>query len=804
MQYKSQKSSGRLQPWMVLTCGTVIVIALVLLNLVYQYRASRSLIDGRLVAIAHLIKTLFPDDFPNKMGESPVYDQEALRVFENRRQDISEQFDLDFIVVAQLREGQWLTLTGYPPNLDAASTFVRSILEGREAQAALELRQNKSHPQEHAELGIYQHQDGGGRYIVDSYQDQQQRPYAFLVGISHQHLDSVLKPIWTGSLLITFTLLLTLVIILTLVARFFRQQSQRHSYQQDVNESMALAFAGLESVTNSGGWWLDLASHQLRWSPQTYRIHELPIDTPVDVESAIAYYAPHEQERIRGHVAECSQEGTSWDEEFDLVTATGRLMRARATGQPTRDDSGTITHLYGTFQDVTKFAYQSDLIGQYQEILEGSDTLVAVVDEDCAIDYINAAFVRACGNMRGHKFIDALVEEDRAIFTKDCVPALTAGQSWYGALNLRSPMGSRLSTMALMLSRRRRVGLKRQILMQFTDITALSRLLRQKDALITAIPSYLLILDGEQCIVEILNARYLTGVSEDALHGKNLLETVSPEQLEDTRTALHEASHGRIGYVRYESKQGDHVRHLRRVIVPFNDQHYLVYAEDMTTEVALRREKEILLRELAHRVKNNFQIMSSLLGITINKSHNAAVTAALNDFRERIYVMGLVHQAMFAVQEQGPLDLCLQLRMLERYAQQQFQQQGLVIHHYCPPTPILTTSEAGVYLGMLFNELLTNTFKHAPDHHSMQVRFGIVTAGDRCTFFYRDEGGYYDREVGNAAGGVGTELINIFCRALRAHVKRTTTASLPTAAQNALFMNSPPVGIMTVIFSLES
>ena len=105
-------------------------------------------------------------------------------------------------------------------------------------------------------------------------------------------------------------------------------------------------------VAGVGGWELDLAGMTLRWTAQTYRIHEVPDHFVPTVEQAIAFYAPEARPLIEAAVQACIAEATPYDLELPFDTATGRRLWVRAVGQAQVED-GRPVRLFGAFQDIT-------------------------------------------------------------------------------------------------------------------------------------------------------------------------------------------------------------------------------------------------------------------------------------------------------------------------------------------------------------------------------------------------------------------------------------------------------------------
>jgi len=104
-----------------------------------------------------------------------------------------------------------------------------------------------------------------------------------------------------------------------------------------------------------GGWELDLRSQALTWSARTRRIHEVDDDYLPNVDDAILFYLPEAQPAITAAIQAALADGTPWDLELPLATATGRAVWVRVVGELERDAAdGTPLRLIGAFQDITE------------------------------------------------------------------------------------------------------------------------------------------------------------------------------------------------------------------------------------------------------------------------------------------------------------------------------------------------------------------------------------------------------------------------------------------------------------------
>lgn len=107
-------------------------------------------------------------------------------------------------------------------------------------------------------------------------------------------------------------------------------------------------------VAHIGGWSYSLAEKKLIWSEAIAAIHEEASETVPTVEQALLRYVPEYRGRIHDAFHLCVAHGTNYDEEAEIVTATGRRIWVRAIGEAIRDDSGTITAVQGALQDISE------------------------------------------------------------------------------------------------------------------------------------------------------------------------------------------------------------------------------------------------------------------------------------------------------------------------------------------------------------------------------------------------------------------------------------------------------------------
>ena len=117
---------------------------------------------------------------------------------------------------------------------------------------------------------------------------------------------------------------------------------------------------------------------------------------------------------------------------------------------------------------------------------------------------------------------------------------------------------------------------------------------------------------------------------------------------------------------------------------------------------------EMLLREIHHRVKNNLQIIASLL----NLQRNSAKEDILQQSQERLHTMSLLHELLYQSKNIGAIDLDSYVRPLLEHLRQAYQG-GAQITTVVEIAPISLDIEQLTPCGLILNELITNAYKYA-------------------------------------------------------------------------------------------
>ena len=194
------------------------------------------------------------------------------------------------------------------------------------------------------------------------------------------------------------------------------------------------------------------------------------------------------------------------------------------------------------------------------------------------------------------------------------------------------------------------------------------------------------------------------------------------------------------------------------------------YTERKVAEEALfksLKEKETLLKEIHHRVKNNLQIMVSLISLqTMNLADDGAAET-FKSLRDRVHTMALIHEQLYSSGNLSEVDMPEYLRLLAQNIGRVFRIPGRQVELRIEAEDILLGIDQAIPCGLLLNELISNAYKHAfTDPGSGCVRVRLRMAGHMVELVVQDDGGGLPPDY-EARDSLGMKLIRTLVAQLR-------------------------------------
>lgn len=274
----------------------------------------------------------------------------------------------------------------------------------------------------------------------------------------------------------------------------------------------------------------------------------------------------------------------------------------------------------------------------------------------------------------------------------------------------------------------------------------------------------------------------ILGYELEELMSKPYVDFVHPDDVSATITETKKLSDGipTIEFQnRYRCKDGTY-KWISWHCMPHTSGTLYCVARDVTTDKEIQktlrqslREKEVLLKEIHHRVKNNLQVVSSLINMQIRKLDNVTAKDALLECQSRIQAIALIHEKLYQSADYAKISFAEYVKSLMNDI---FQATGTSNNTIAFELDILKTSLAidkAIPCALIINELVTNSIKHAfPNNQRGVINIKMQMENGRYTLMVSDNGigledGFHLKETSS----LGLQLVTILVDQLKGEIK---------------------------------
>ena len=272
------------------------------------------------------------------------------------------------------------------------------------------------------------------------------------------------------------------------------------------------------------------------------------------------------------------------------------------------------------------------------------------------------------------------------------------------------------------------------------------------NAIMDASIDSMLLLDTDGGILDVNEAAiHRLGHTKDTLIGQCIYDYFPPDiaayRLDKTAQVIDSQK-----AVRFEDeRQGVW---MDTIVYPLLNEHeevsrLAVLARDVTAQKRAEAEiknslqqKELLLKEIHHRVKNNLQAISSLLMLQADQHHdNSEVQAIFHASRSRVHSMALVHEQLYRSHDFAHIDFIAYVRDLIEQLGVVYSMTAQHVTVQYEINAISLTVETAVPLGLIINELISNIYKHAfPQQQAGHIFIHMSAKNNDITLRIQDNG----------------------------------------------------------------
>ncbi|MBT8297325.1 MAG: histidine kinase [Maribacter sp.] len=182
-------------------------------------------------------------------------------------------------------------------------------------------------------------------------------------------------------------------------------------------------------------------------------------------------------------------------------------------------------------------------------------------------------------------------------------------------------------------------------------------------------------------------------------------------------------------------------------------------------------DNEFLLKEIHHRVKNNLEIVSSLLALQSAEINDPKVVDAMQKSKHRIQSMSMIHQKLYQEKSLSSIEMKAYFEELTNYVVNVFDA-GNRIAVFFEMEPLDLDVDTAIPIGLIVNELVTNSLKYAfPNNQKGTLRIGLRKEDNQLYLKVSDDGIGKSDTKEYIGTGFGTKLIQLLTRQLEGKMK---------------------------------
>ncbi|KKG27945.1 PocR ligand-binding domain-containing protein [Methanosarcina mazei] len=517
-----------------------------------------------------------------------------------------------------------------------------------------------------------------------------------------------------------------------------------------------------QAVGNIGSWRLDVRKNELIWSDEAHRIFDIPKGTPLTYEFFLSTVYPDDRE----YVDQKWKEGLGrkpYDIEHRIV-AGNKIKWVREKAYLEFDKNGGVTGGFGITQDITERKKVEEALRisniYNRSLIEASPDPLVTIGQDGKITDVNYSTETVTGYSRdeliGTDFSDYFTEPERAkkgyqhVFLKGFVKDYPleiqhkdgrVTQVLYNASVYRDESGEVIGVFA---AARDVTELKKaeDALKKAHD--NLEKLVEERTVQLGS--AYESLKENEISLSEAQKMAHIGNWDWDLVTGKvrwsDELYSIfgrDPQKgaasYEELLNYVHPDDRDFVGGIIRNSLTGERYGIDYRIIRD-NGEERTVHAEkeiifdhnntpvrskgiiqDITerkkAEEALEKIQETHIKEIHHRIKNNLQVISSLLSLESEKFSDAKILESFRESQNRVASMALIHEELYKGNELDTLDFADYIKKLTSDLFDLYSLRNSGVSLKLDLEKIHLDMDTAIPLGIIVNELVSNSLKHA-------------------------------------------------------------------------------------------
>ena len=548
----------------------------------------------------------------------------------------------------------------------------------------------------------------------------------------------------------------------------------------------SLEFA--QRLAKIGSWEFNVKTGTFVPSKECYRLFDIEEGIADDLfyPTCRSRIHPDDIDQYNEVLSDTVRYATAFTFEYRVIDSKGDLKYLLSKGEPVVDKSGKVIMIKGACQDITeRKLMQAKLTAQKQSnlLLRHSEQVPGVIYQFQISPNGQVSFPFVSEGVRllhettpeeimkqGDRILEYIHEDDIERFLESIMISKETMNNWRLDYRVRLPKRG----VRWLKGNSKPVKLEDGSVLWHgytADITddknaeqALIDSEEQVRTILAYAPSAIIALDMYGHITQWnTKATMIFGWEEEEVLGKLLYEVIAPERnhirYENSISSFREDGVGiplnqtlEVKAVRRNQEEFPIALTVSQMILK-GQKYFISFARDITkrrqTDERIKqslREKEVLLKEIHHRVKNNMQVITSLLSLQASFLNDDEIKDAFRSSQYRINSMGMVHEMLYQSEDISKIDYgnYLERLIMGLISAMKGYDSGVELNLDVPN--ISLNVDTAVPLGLIVNEVVTNALKYGFPNQ----KEGVITVEITCL-----ELPFYKLEIGD--NGVGFE-----------------------------------------------
>lgn len=414
-------------------------------------------------------------------------------------------------------------------------------------------------------------------------------------------------------------------------------------------------------------------------------------------------------------------------------------------------------------KDVTQKKESEHQLRLFKKIIEITNEAVLVVNSKGRLNYYNKAFsdmFKAYNKVkRDFKYSDIFPADSRKKIIQGVREKVKEGSFWEGEIEAKDYNNNKFPINIEIGLIRDKHNFPLYYFAFITDLTtkkSIDARIKRLSAAVEQSPTSIVITDTKGN-VEYVNPRFteITGYKSEEIIGKNQNILKSEYHSKEWYKELWDTIlRGDVwqGEFRNRKKSGE-LYWVHALISPIKNDageitHFLAIKEDITELVRVNeslklslKEKETLLKEIHHRVKNNLQVISSLLSLQSDYIKDTRTKELFEESTHRIKTMALIHERLYQSENLAQIDYSEYISELTNYLLRTYRDKARFVQLNLQLDKVYLPVDYAIPCGLIINELVSNSLKYAiVDEKPMNLNVSFKVSGQLCTLIIADDG----------------------------------------------------------------